>query len=69
MQPEGELDDVGDALVGHALALLVFECVGVAARCQKALLEMLDTPRCLGATGLQCLFIDASSLAMPLRLT
>jgi len=43
MQPEGELDDVGDALVGHALALLVFECVGVAARCQKALLEMLDT--------------------------
>ena len=42
MQPEGKLDDVGDAVAGHAFALLIFEGLSVAARCQKSLLEMLD---------------------------
>jgi hypothetical protein len=44
MQSEGALNDVGDA-VGQAFALLIFEGRGVAARRQKALLEMLIDPR------------------------
>ena len=42
MQPEGKLDDVGNAVAGHAFAALIFESVDVAARCQESLLEMLD---------------------------
>ena len=41
MQAERELDDVRDALAGHAFALLIFERVGVAARREETLLEML----------------------------
>ena len=41
MQPEGKLDDVGDAVAGHAFAPLILEGLGVAACCQEPLLEML----------------------------
>src|SRR5262249_14913444 len=43
MQPERELDDVGNAFAGHALAALILESIDIAARCKKPLLEMLDT--------------------------
>ena len=40
MQPEGELDDIGNA-VGHAFAALILEGLDGAARRQEPLLEML----------------------------
>src|SRR5262249_34699059 len=43
MQAESDLDDVGNSILGDALALLIFEGVGVTARCEKSLLEMLGT--------------------------
>ena len=43
VQPESELDDVGDAFAGRALALLILERLGVAACRQESLLEMLST--------------------------
>src|SRR6516225_3343953 len=42
MQAERKLDDVGDGVVGQALAPLVLERLGVAARRQKALPEMVN---------------------------
>jgi len=42
MQAECELDDVGDPIIGHPLALLIFEGVAVAARQQETLLEMFS---------------------------
>src|SRR5204862_5428328 len=42
MQPEGELDDIGYAVGGHALAALILEGISVAARCQKKRFQMLD---------------------------
>ena len=70
MQAEGELDHIGDA-VGHALAQLVFERVGRAARFQKARLEMFlaDDSELPGLTGFECRFIAASSLATPALFT
>ena len=57
MQPEGKLDDVGDAFAGHALAALVLEGVGVAACGQESLLEMLgaDDAEMLGGDRLAVL--------------
>src|SRR5215470_11106886 len=40
MQPEGNLDDVRNALAGHAFAALILEGIEVAACCQEPLLEM-----------------------------
>ena len=41
MQAEGDLDDVGDAVVRRTLTPLVLERLGVAARRQEALLEVV----------------------------
>jgi hypothetical protein len=43
MQPEGELDDVGDGVGADALAALVLERVDRTARRQKPLLEVLGS--------------------------
>src|SRR5450631_1825648 len=43
MQPESKLDDVGNAVAGHAFAGLILEGINVAALCQKPLLKMLNT--------------------------
>ena len=42
MQPERKLDDVRNAVAGHAFAALILESITIAACCQKPLLEMLD---------------------------
>ena len=51
MQTERELDDVGNAFVGHALACLIFECLGVAACRQKMVLEMVVADDAQDASG------------------
>ena len=58
MQPEGELDDIGDA-VGHALAALILEGVSGAARGQEPLFEVF------GADNAEMLGRDR--LAVPLH--
>ena len=57
MQPEGKLDDVRNAVAGHAFAALIPEGVNVAACCQKSLLKMLDADdaKMLGSNGLAVL--------------
>ena len=57
MQPESELDDVGDAFAGRALALLILERVSVAACGQESLLEMIlaDDAEMLGGDRLAVL--------------
>src|ERR1700722_2283609 len=42
MQPEGKLDDIGNAVAVHAFAALILERLHVAARCQEPQLEMLN---------------------------
>src|SRR5208337_4231799 len=58
MQPECELDDVGDT-VGHAFALLILEGVQIAADSQESRLQML------GADNAETGWIDR--LAAPLH--
>src|ERR1700683_2270128 len=41
MQPEGELDDVGNAGVAHAFALLILEGLRIAAGRQEALFQVV----------------------------
>ena len=72
VQTECTFDDAWNAVIGRALALLIFEGIGVAAfaarnRCLKCSAPMM--PRCFGVTGLLCFCMDASSAAMPLRFT
>ena len=43
MQAKCKFDDVGDALVGHASALLIFERLGVAPSRQEALPKVVST--------------------------
>jgi hypothetical protein len=70
VQPEGELDNIRDAVI-YTLALLVLEGLGGAARGEEPLFEILApmTPSSCGLTGLLCFCIVASSFAIPSRLT
>ena len=54
MQPESELDDVGDAVGGNAFAALILEGVDSAARRQEPLFEVLgaDDAKMLGGDRL-----------------